>query len=84
VRLFVGHVFSDKLIAFVLLSYFWRRLLALLKPIGGSAPTRAYHSATFYRDELFVFGGVVPQPHPQPDIVTNEVTVFNIGPLIGV
>lgn len=44
---------------------------------NGKAPTRAYHSCTLYRHELWIFGGVFPQPDPQPDGCSNEVQVFS-------
>lgn len=43
----------------------------------GIAPTRAYHSATFFRNELYIFGGVYPNPDPQPDGCSNDVFIFN-------
>ncbi|XP_070576875.1 rab9 effector protein with kelch motifs-like [Ptychodera flava] len=44
---------------------------------NGKAPTRAYHSTTLYRNELFVFGGVFPNPDPEPDGCSNELHVYN-------
>ena len=44
---------------------------------NGKAPTRAYHSATLYRHELWVFGGVYPRPNPQPDGCTNAINIFS-------
>lgn len=43
----------------------------------GSAPTRAYHSCSFFNGELLVFGGVYPNPDPQPDSCSNELYIFN-------
>ncbi|XP_015767517.1 PREDICTED: acyl-CoA-binding domain-containing protein 4-like [Acropora digitifera] len=43
----------------------------------GSAPTRAYHSCNFFKGELLVFGGVYPNPDPQPDSCSNELFIFN-------
>ncbi|CAH1263598.1 FBXO42 [Branchiostoma lanceolatum] len=43
----------------------------------GDAPTRSYHSSTLYRHELFVFGGVFPNPDPEPDGCSNEVFVYS-------
>ncbi|GFN89348.1 acyl-CoA-binding domain-containing protein 4 [Plakobranchus ocellatus] len=43
----------------------------------GKAPTRAYHSSTLYRHELWVFGGVFPRPDPQPDGCDNEIHIFS-------
>ncbi|XP_052770249.1 uncharacterized protein LOC128209997 [Mya arenaria] len=48
----------------------------LLK-VNGKAPTRAYHSATLYRHELWIFGGVYPRPDPQPDGCSNEIQIFS-------
>ncbi|XP_006813187.1 kelch domain-containing protein 2-like [Saccoglossus kowalevskii] len=44
---------------------------------NGKAPTRAYHSTTLFGSELFVFGGVYPNPDPQPDGCSNQVHVYN-------
>ncbi|KAK3778992.1 hypothetical protein RRG08_034250 [Elysia crispata] len=43
----------------------------------GKAPTRAYHSSTLHRHELWVFGGVFPCPDPQPDGCDNEIHIFS-------
>ncbi|XP_048737500.2 uncharacterized protein LOC125652374 isoform X2 [Ostrea edulis] len=48
----------------------------LLK-VAGKAPTRAYHSSTLYRNELWIFGGVYPRPDPQPDGCSNEIHIFS-------
>lgn len=48
-----------------------------LVKVNGKAPTRAYHSATLYRHELWIFGGVYPRPDPQPDGCSNEVHIFS-------
>ncbi|XP_060082991.1 uncharacterized protein LOC132562268 [Ylistrum balloti] len=45
--------------------------------VSGKAPTRAYHSATLYRNELWIFGGVYPRPDPQPDGCSNDVHIFS-------
>ncbi|RUS79377.1 hypothetical protein EGW08_012868 [Elysia chlorotica] len=42
----------------------------------GKAPTRAYHSSTLHRHELWIFGGVFPCPDPQPDGCDNEIHIF--------
>ncbi|KAK0052261.1 kelch domain-containing protein 2 [Biomphalaria pfeifferi] len=44
---------------------------------NGKAPTRSYHSATLYRHELWIFGGVFPLPDPQPDGCDNEIHIFS-------
>ena len=50
----------------------------LLSPQAqGNAPTRAYHSATLYRNELWIFGGVYPQPDPHPDRCSDEIFVYS-------
>uniref|UniRef100_A0A8C4NPE7 Zgc:163014 n=1 Tax=Eptatretus burgeri TaxID=7764 RepID=A0A8C4NPE7_EPTBU len=43
----------------------------------GKVPSLAYHSATLFRQELFVFGGVFPRPHPEPDGCSNSLYIFN-------
>lgn len=45
--------------------------------MNGKAPTRAYHSATLYRHEVWIFGGVYPRPDPQPDGCSNDVNIFS-------
>ncbi|KAH9489532.1 hypothetical protein Btru_037400 [Bulinus truncatus] len=44
---------------------------------NGKAPTRSYHSATLYRHELWIFGGIFPRPDPQPDGCDNEIHIFS-------
>jgi len=44
----------------------------------GKAPTRAYHSCNLFRDELWVFGGVYPNPDPQPDGCSNDIFLMNL------
>ena len=44
---------------------------------NGKAPTRAYHSASLFRHELWIFGGVFPQPDPKPDGSSNDIYVFS-------
>ncbi|XP_071787789.1 uncharacterized protein [Asterias amurensis] len=43
----------------------------------GRAPTRAYHTSTIYRNEMFVFGGVYPNPDPEPDGCSDQLLIFN-------
>ncbi|KAL9952890.1 hypothetical protein ACROYT_G040218 [Oculina patagonica] len=43
----------------------------------GNAPTRAYHSCNLFNGELLVFGGVFPNPDPQPDGCSNKLYIFN-------
>lgn len=45
----------------------------------GNAPTRAYHSCNLFYGELLVFGGVFPNPDPEPDGCSNELYIFNTG-----
>eukprot|EP00111_Clytia_hemisphaerica_P020477 TCONS_00060323-protein len=45
----------------------------------GKAPTRAYHSCNKFHDELFVFGGVYPNPDPDPDGCSNELVIYDIA-----
>ncbi|XP_072032316.1 uncharacterized protein [Amphiura filiformis] len=44
---------------------------------NGKAPTRAYHSSTLFRNELFIFGGVFPNADPEPDGCSNQVFVYS-------
>lgn len=48
-----------------------------LAKVSGKAPTRAYHTASLHRHELWVFGGVYPRPDPNPDGCSNEVHIFS-------
>ncbi|XP_033115910.1 acyl-CoA-binding domain-containing protein 4-like [Anneissia japonica] len=50
---------------------------SLVKAIG-RAPTRAYHSSCLFRDELFVFGGVFPNPDPKPDGCSNQLLIYRL------
>ncbi|XP_071832565.1 uncharacterized protein [Apostichopus japonicus] len=43
----------------------------------GKAPTRAYHTSTLYRGELFVFGGIYPNPNLEPDSCSNDLYIFS-------
>ncbi|XP_076145882.1 kelch repeat-containing protein [Alosa pseudoharengus] len=43
----------------------------------GKVPPLAYHSCSLFRGELFVFGGVFPRPHPQPDGCSDSIYIFN-------
>uniref|UniRef100_A0A8C1P8R5 Kelch repeat-containing protein n=1 Tax=Cyprinus carpio TaxID=7962 RepID=A0A8C1P8R5_CYPCA len=40
-------------------------------------PPLAYHSCSMFRGELFVFGGVFPRPHPEPDGCSDSIYIFN-------
>lgn len=52
-----------------------------LVKVTGKAPTRAYHTACLYRHEIWIFGGIYPNPDPQPDGCSNEIHVFS--PVMG-
>ncbi|XP_023649814.1 kelch repeat-containing protein isoform X1 [Paramormyrops kingsleyae] len=43
----------------------------------GKVPPLAYHSCSLFRGELFVFGGVFPRPHPEPDGCSDSLYIFN-------
>nr|XP_033813239.1 acyl-CoA-binding domain-containing protein 4-like [Geotrypetes seraphini] len=43
----------------------------------GKVPPLAYHSSTFFQRELFVFGGVFPRPHPEPDGCSDSLYIFD-------
>ncbi|XP_030635078.1 kelch repeat-containing protein [Chanos chanos] len=43
----------------------------------GKVPPLAYHSCSLFRGELFVFGGVFPRPHPEPDGCSDSIYIFN-------
>jgi len=43
----------------------------------GEAPTRAYHSAILHRNEIWIFGGVFPNPGTKPDGCSNSIEVYS-------
>lgn len=43
----------------------------------GKVPPLAYHSTSLFRGELFVFGGVFPMPHPEPDGCSDSLYIFD-------
>ncbi|XP_038620785.1 rab9 effector protein with kelch motifs-like isoform X1 [Tachyglossus aculeatus] len=43
----------------------------------GKVPPLSYHSSWLFRGELFVFGGVTPRPHPEPDGCSDGLYVFD-------
>lgn len=45
--------------------------------VNGKAPTRAYHTSTLHRHELWIFGGVYPRPDPNPDGCSNDIHIFS-------
>ncbi|KAJ6661289.1 hypothetical protein lerEdw1_015426 [Lerista edwardsae] len=47
-------------------------------PAKGKVPTLAYHSATIYRKELFIFGGALPKMSSlETGACSNELYIFN-------
>eukprot|EP00050_Salpingoeca_kvevrii_P017039 m.61082 g.61082 ORF g.61082 m.61082 type:complete len:530 (+) comp7323_c0_seq1:1-1590(+) len=50
----------------------------VVEPLMGTAPIRSYHSCTWSRGDLLVFGGVFPNPDPIPDGCSNDLFIFNI------
>ncbi|RXM91790.1 Protein O-mannosyl-transferase 2 [Acipenser ruthenus] len=48
-----------------------------LIPAKGKIPTLAYHSATIYKRELFVFGGIFPNLSPEGKAPSNALYIFN-------
>ncbi|KAJ8341590.1 hypothetical protein SKAU_G00338810 [Synaphobranchus kaupii] len=59
---------------FVLDTLTWKWTLIAAK---GSVPTLANHSATIYKKELFVFGGVHPSRAPGGKACSNTLYIFN-------
>ena len=43
--------------------------------LAGEAPTRAYHSAVLHRNEIWIFGGVFPNPGTEPDGCSDSIEV---------
>nr|XP_033808571.1 uncharacterized protein LOC117363996 isoform X2 [Geotrypetes seraphini] len=48
-----------------------------LEPAMGKVPTLAYHSATVYQRELYVFGGLYPRMASEAGACTNLLYIFN-------
>ncbi|KAM4690550.1 uncharacterized protein WCC33_017951 [Rhinophrynus dorsalis] len=44
---------------------------------GGKVPTLCHHSATMYQRELYVFGGLCPQPGTEFGSCCNSLYIFN-------
>ncbi|XP_059209254.1 uncharacterized protein zgc:163014 [Centropristis striata] len=44
---------------------------------GGNVPKLAYHTAAFYKKELFVFGGVQPSQSSEDKSCSNALYIFN-------
>ncbi|XP_018619713.2 acyl-CoA-binding domain-containing protein 4 isoform X1 [Scleropages formosus] len=59
---------------YVLDTLTWKWKLVTAK---GTVPALAYHSATIYRKELFVFGGVQPSRCPLGRTCSNTLYIFN-------
>ncbi|XP_066428491.1 uncharacterized protein [Eleutherodactylus coqui] len=49
----------------------------MLFTAAGKVPTLAYHTATMYQQELYVFGGLCPQVGADSGICTNTLYIFN-------
>ncbi|CAL9686610.1 unnamed protein product [Knipowitschia caucasica] len=61
-------------ILYVLNTLTWRWTLVKTQ---GNVPTLAYHSAAFYKRELFVFGGVKPSSSSGERNCSNALYIFN-------
>ncbi|XP_039992656.1 acyl-CoA-binding domain-containing protein 6 isoform X2 [Xiphias gladius] len=59
---------------YVLNTLTWKWKLVTAK---GNVPTLAYHSAAFYKRELFVFGGVLPGHSSGDKSCSNALYIFN-------
>ncbi|KAJ0063130.1 hypothetical protein NL108_012587, partial [Boleophthalmus pectinirostris] len=59
---------------YILNTMTWKWMLVNTK---GSVPTLAYHSAAFYKKELFVFGGVKPSTSSGEKNCSNALYIFN-------
>ncbi|XP_033843634.1 uncharacterized protein zgc:163014 [Periophthalmus magnuspinnatus] len=59
---------------YILNTMTWKWTLVKTK---GSVPTLAYHSAAFYKKELFVFGGVKPSTSSGERNCSNALHIFN-------
>lgn len=59
---------------YVLDTLTWKWTLVNTK---GSVPTLAYHSATFYKKELFLFGGVKPNSSSGGRLCSNALYIYN-------
>ncbi|XP_075874300.1 kelch domain-containing protein 1 isoform X2 [Nelusetta ayraudi] len=66
-----GQRYSD---LYILDTRTWRWRLVNAK---GNVPKLAYHSAAFYKKELFVFGGVEPSHSPGDKSCSNALYIFN-------
>ncbi|XP_067311161.1 rab9 effector protein with kelch motifs isoform X2 [Pseudorasbora parva] len=59
---------------YVLDTITWKWKLVSAK---GKIPSLAYHSATVYKKELYVFGGVQPSRCPEGKVCSNALYIFN-------
>ncbi|GLD62437.1 acyl-CoA-binding domain-containing protein 4-like isoform X1 [Lates japonicus] len=59
---------------YILNTLTWKWKLVTAK---GNVPTLAYHSAAFYKKELFVFGGVQPSHSSGDKSCSNALYIFN-------
>ncbi|XP_072313840.1 uncharacterized protein [Eucyclogobius newberryi] len=59
---------------YILNTLTWKWTLVKTK---GNVPTLAYHSAAFYKKELFVFGGVKPSRSSGEKHCSNALHIFN-------
>ncbi|XP_067469948.1 rab9 effector protein with kelch motifs [Thunnus thynnus] len=66
-----GHRYSE---LYILNTLTWKWRLVTAK---GNVPTLAYHSAVFYKKELFVFGGVEPSHSAGEKSCSNALYIFN-------
>ncbi|XP_053191135.1 uncharacterized protein zgc:163014 [Scomber japonicus] len=66
-----GHCYSN---LYILNTLTWKWRLVTAK---GNVPTLAYHSAVFYKKELFVFGGVQPSHSSGDKSCSNALYIFN-------
>nr|XP_046268679.1 acyl-CoA-binding domain-containing protein 5 isoform X2 [Scatophagus argus] len=66
-----GHRYSE---LYILNTLTWRWRLVTAR---GNVPKLAYHSATFYKKELFVFGGVQPSHSSGDKSCSNALYIFN-------
>ncbi|XP_046906324.1 rab9 effector protein with kelch motifs [Hypomesus transpacificus] len=66
-----GQRFSDLYILDTL-TWKWRLVTA-----RGNVPMLAYHSAAFYKKELYVFGGVHPSHGPGGRVCSNALYIYN-------
>lgn len=66
-----GQRYSD---IYVLDTKTWKWKLVSAK---GNIPSLAYHSATVYKKELYVFGGVQPSRCPEGKVCSNALYIFN-------